>query len=95
MQTLSLADHFSSPVMTAFSIAFVVIEILSILLFFVVTWQFHTITRKHSLLPSEIGSQLEEDPELGSSILFWAYVVLTVIMTIATTLLFFWQPHLY
>ncbi len=95
MQTLSLADHFSTPGAVAATIAFLVIELLSIALFLIVVFQYLRVVSKHRILPKAIRQSLEGEPETGAAVIFWLYVVLTIVVTVVTVALFLFQPHFF
>ena len=81
--------------MLASTWAFVVIEVLSLLLFAIVVMQYMRVVSKHRLLPASIRHTLEREPEKGTTALLMLYVIITIALTIGLALLFWFQPHLY
>ncbi|HVW66617.1 MAG TPA: hypothetical protein VHA78_02705 [Candidatus Peribacteraceae bacterium] len=95
MQTLSLSDHFASPLMTTSSVIFLAMEGLSLLVFFLVIFQYRRIVLKHQILPRAIQHTLEKEPEKGVTTLLWIYVIMTVFVIVLTTILFWLQPAVF
>lgn len=95
MQTLSLADHFSSPIMMTGTIVFIVAELLSIAIFFTVLIHYTRVVMKHRMLPSAIRHSVEGIPDIGAVMLLWTYIIFTIVITAGTVVLFLLQPHLY
>ncbi len=95
MQILSFADHVSSPAALAAFIILIVLELLSLAIFWLIVRQYRHVVSKHRMLPLSLQRSLEQVPDTGPTLLFWSYVVLTIIWTVFTTLLFIFQPHLF
>lgn len=95
MEYLSFADHFSSPWAVAVAVAFLAMQVCSMIVFAINVLEYRKVVWKHRILPQAIEHSLEAVPEKGTISLLIAYVVLTAVVTVGTALLFLFQPHLY
>lgn len=95
METLPFDAHFSSPEMIFGTIAFFVLQAISISIFVLIVVHYQRVVSKHQMLPRNILHTLQEEPDIGPTTLLWVYIILTIIITIVSIAVFWWQPHLF
>lgn len=94
MEIMTLSEHLTSVSGLFFTVSIALIEILSLLFLALVVHEYRKTISKHYAFPAAIEHDLELLPQRGVTWLFWIYVVLTVLVVIATSFLFLFQPHL-
>ncbi len=86
---------FSTAGMTSVFVIMVVVQLLSLGFLLIVSYEFRRTMRKHNAFLSVIDTDDRHDEaEHTSHVIFWIYLLSTLVATIVTTLLFVYQPHL-
>ncbi len=86
---------FSSMGMTSVFVVMVVIQLLSLGFLLLTSYEFRRTMRKHNAFLRAIDiDEKHDEAEHTSHIIFWIYLLSTLVATVVTTLLFVYQPHL-
>lgn len=81
--------------MTSVFVLVVVIQLVSLGFLLIASYEFRRTMRKHNAFLSVIDTDNRHDEaERGSHVIFWIYLLSTLAITVVTTLLFVFQPHL-
>jgi hypothetical protein len=88
------AAWFQTPgAVTAF-VVFVILELASVILAFVIMAEFRLLRRRHMAFFRDILGGEKADTEKSSSVVLWIYIHMTMFAVIITSVLFVMQPHL-
>ncbi len=86
---------FSTVGMTSVFVLVVVIQLLSLGFLLIASYEFRRTMRKHTAFLSVIDTDNRHDEsERASHVIFWIYLLSTLAVTVATSVLFIYQPHL-
>lgn len=88
----SMTSLFATPGMTAFTIPFLIVEILSFLVLWIILLAFRRVVRKQR----ELFLVLHDAPPTLArhTVLMWFYIIMTVVIGVVSTSLFLFEPHL-
>lgn len=86
---------FSTLGMTSVFVVMVVIQLLSLGFLLIASYEFRRTMRKHNAFLRVIDiDDKHDEAEHTSHVIFWIYLLSTLVATAVTTLLFMYQPHL-
>jgi hypothetical protein len=86
---------FSTAGMTSLLTIVIVVEMLSLAFFGMVVYAFRRMLHRHARFFRSIGGDdAHLTIERPSFVIFWIYVIVTLLATLLTTYLFVFQPHL-
>lgn len=95
MQALYPQALLATPGMVSVFVFVLVIEALSLLFLWVASYEFRQLMRRHAqFFEAMRHDDKHERVERTSYVIFWIYVLMTIVVTILTLLLFLFQPHL-
>lgn len=86
---------FATPGMTTISVIVLLLEMLSLIFLGVCILEFRVLTQRHAAFFRDMGNGQHEEVERRPRIFLWMYIITTIVMTIATTYLFLFQPHIF
>ena len=89
-----IADLFANPGMIILSTIVIILDVLSLVILFIGLFSYRTIVRGHLAffaLLHHAGKQARKKPIL---ILFWIYLLSTLLLIFLTNAIFIWLPHL-
>jgi len=85
----------STPGMVTMLIVVGIAELFSLGFLWLAAYEYKQLRHRHTTFFRAIsGNTLHEKSERTSRVIFFFYVISTVVITVATTLLFIFQPHL-
>jgi len=85
---------FSTPGMVSVFIVVVILEILSVAFLGVAVLEFRAIRHRHVKFFHAFEGGTDADTERTARTILWVYILMTIIVTIVTVLIFVFQPHL-
>lgn len=84
---------FSTTGMVSVFVIVLILEVLSIGYFVMTVVEFRILHHRHTAFFKAMNGG-EMHSETYSHVVFWLYVLSTIVITLVTSTLFFWQPHL-
>ncbi|MBP9773078.1 MAG: hypothetical protein KBD00_00425 [Candidatus Peribacteraceae bacterium] len=95
MDTVYPQALFATPVSLSLVLVVTLIQVASLIFLAAAWYSFAKMMRRHAgFFEGMEGNEYRKNAEKTQRVFLWIYIISTVIITIITTYLFFFQPHI-
>ena len=89
-----IADLFANPGMIILSTIVIILDVLSLIILCIGLLSYRTIVRGHLAFFALLHHATKEARKKAILVLFWFYLISTLVLMLLTNALYIWPPHL-